>query len=163
MALKVKDLYLVGYNVVAAVLWGLTLFRAVNWCIAVLENGGFQDRESYASFQAQVLPFLIPAQSVALLEIVHSLTRLVSSPILTTTLQVLSRIFVLYGFLIPVHIVHPGVALCVISWSLVEIPRFDLLLITALSQSLALDMLSMLCTYSTKSLISFSGCVIHSL
>jgi very-long-chain (3R)-3-hydroxyacyl-CoA dehydratase len=109
-------LYLVLYNLSAAVLWAFTLFYASDWYLHL--------NMTRAAFETNVLPVLTYAQTLAVLEIFHSLFGIVKSPVVTTTVQVFSRIFVLWGFLRPFSIIHHGVALCVISWALVEIPRY---------------------------------------
>ena len=65
-------------------------------------------------------------QSLALLEVVHSLLFLVRSPVLTTLLQVSSRLFIVWAILYPVppSRAQLGFALCSLSWATVEVPRY---------------------------------------
>jgi len=65
-------------------------------------------------------------QHLALLEIAHSALGLVSSPLLTTIIQVASRLVVLDVFTYPSSSCHDkySLYLMVLSWSCVEIPRY---------------------------------------
>lgn len=76
------------------------------------------------------------SQTAALLEIVHSMLGLVRSPVMTTTLQgilyrfkswlVFSRIMLLWGYANPCPDAQQSwsIKLMVLSWSLVEVPRY---------------------------------------
>ncbi|KNB45488.1 hypothetical protein JH06_3577 [Blastocystis sp. subtype 4] len=65
-------------------------------------------------------------QTMAILEIIHSMLRIVRSPVLTTTLQVFSRIMILWGYANISEAAQQsfGIKLMVLSWSLVEVPRY---------------------------------------
>jgi len=69
---------------------------------------------------------LMAVQSMAILEVVHSLFRLVRSPLFTTVLQVGSRIVILYVYTYwaPECHRHWSLVLMVGSWCLVEVPRY---------------------------------------
>jgi len=66
------------------------------------------------------------AQTLAILELFHSLLGLVRSPFISALLQVGSRLFIVWGitYIAPVSRYHPGFALAAVSWSLVEVPRY---------------------------------------
>ncbi|KNC46125.1 protein tyrosine phosphatase [Thecamonas trahens ATCC 50062] len=66
------------------------------------------------------------AQTMALLEVVHSLIGFVRSPVVTTAMQVASRIVLLWGYTnaFPAAQKHWSLWLMVGSWSLVEVPRY---------------------------------------
>lgn len=76
------------------------------------------------------------AQSLALLELVHSLLGLVRSPFLTALMQVSSRILLVWGILhqVPVARRHSAYTLMVVSWCLAEIPRYGFYTLTLLKQ-----------------------------
>jgi len=64
-------------------------------------------------------------QTAALLEIVHSMVGLVRSPVVTTSMQVSSRIFAIFAInFAPTSQNQWGAGLMIISWSLVEVVRY---------------------------------------
>jgi len=115
--ITMTSLYLTAYNLAAAIGWALVL------------------RTVFISYQAKHTPtvlwshvgdLLVLVQTSAALEMVHSLLRLVRSPFMGTFMQVMSRLFL-------IHVVtlrsteaqaHWSLYLMIVSWSLVEIPRY---------------------------------------
>ena len=83
----IKNLYLFVYNIVLTVGWGYLLFLTVKHNVE-----GKQPEDLYPVIEQPLKLF----QTLAVLEIVHSIVGLVSSPVFTTTLQVWSRIFVVW-------------------------------------------------------------------
>jgi hypothetical protein len=68
---------------------------------------------------------LSQAQFPAVLEIVHAALGLVRSPLFVTSMQVGSRIAAMMGYLgSPLARSHWGCGLMIVSWSLVEVPRY---------------------------------------
>eukprot|EP00274_Cyanoptyche_gloeocystis_P003290 CAMPEP_0196660254 /NCGR_PEP_ID=MMETSP1086-20130531/38842_1 /TAXON_ID=77921 /ORGANISM="Cyanoptyche gloeocystis , Strain SAG4.97" /LENGTH=202 /DNA_ID=CAMNT_0041994577 /DNA_START=140 /DNA_END=748 /DNA_ORIENTATION=+ len=65
-------------------------------------------------------------QTGAIMEVFHSAVGLVRAPVFSTFIQVLSRVGVLWGVahLVPESRETPFFVLMVISWSLVEVPRY---------------------------------------
>lgn len=65
-------------------------------------------------------------QTLALLEVVHSLLRWVRSPLATVAMQVSSRLFVVWGInhFFPNTHTHPAYASMVLSWSFTEVIRY---------------------------------------
>ena len=110
-------IYLMVYNLVAALGWGYLLFKIANGM-----QGGANGKQLWQSIR---LP-LIFVQSSAILEVFHSLLGLVRSPLLPTILQVGSRLFCLWIYMVPSNGAngHWSLYLCVASWALVEIPRY---------------------------------------
>ncbi|KAI3446133.1 hypothetical protein Pfo_002798 [Paulownia fortunei] len=88
--------------------------------VKTLKESGHQ------SVYAAVEKPLILAQSAALLEILHSLTGIVRSPVTATLPQVSSRLYVTWGILysFPEIRTHFFVGSLVISWSITEIIRY---------------------------------------
>lgn len=80
--------YLLAYNGTLLVGWSLILVQLARHYAA----GG-----DAASLYPVVRRLLVVSQSAAVLEIVHALVGLVRSPVFTTTVQVFSRILVLWG------------------------------------------------------------------
>ncbi|KAL3475645.1 tyrosine phosphatase-like protein [Aspergillus californicus] len=94
--------YLLAYNALAFFLWITCTSRTsrllINHSIA---NGLSLDLP--AVFAETYSPLLQTAQSLAILEVLHSLFGLVRAPLLTTAMQVASRLFVVWGILYPFH------------------------------------------------------------
>jgi hypothetical protein len=90
---------------------------------------------TYSSLIAQHTPKMLwtkiglplqVTQTLAVLEVLHSILRLVPSPVVSTFLQVTSRIVLVWGFT-SVSLVarsHWSLYLMVGSWALVEVPRY---------------------------------------
>jgi very-long-chain (3R)-3-hydroxyacyl-CoA dehydratase len=113
----VLDAYLGLYNLGCMASWAYALFLAVG---SLARTGGDLTQVwADASAPAEL------AQWAMLLEVVHALTGAVRSPVFTVFLQVMSRIVAL-----GVVIVSPEVrttwscGLMLLSWSLVEVPRY---------------------------------------
>lgn len=82
------NLYLVAYNGTLAAAWGYVLYLTIT---TVLEGGWTHD-----VYQKVDTP-LKWAQTAAIMEVIHSGTGLVKSPFFTTFIQVLSRLWALWG------------------------------------------------------------------
>ena len=78
-----KDLYLIAYNAGCMAGWGYALVLGV----AALAAGG-----SLSGTWKVMDPFLSIAQWAMFMEIVHAATGAVRSPVMTTFMQVMSRI-----------------------------------------------------------------------
>lgn len=114
--MSLVNLYLVLYNITAALLWTATFILAANHILTV----------GVADYYAVIEDALKLAQTLAVMEIVHSAVGIVRSPLMSTTMQVFSRLFLLWGILHPVEEAQHGIAviLMTLSWSIVEIPRY---------------------------------------
>lgn len=66
----------------------------------------FVDNASPSEFYARVESPLTIVQSAAALEVLHALVGVVRSPVLTTALQVASRLLLVRGFTVPVAACH---------------------------------------------------------
>ncbi|RMD41933.1 hypothetical protein DV735_g3152, partial [Chaetothyriales sp. CBS 134920] len=88
-----KQRYLLVYNAVSLVLWSIITLRAV-LLIPILVTHG----KLHGLFDA-LFPLLKWTQTLALLEILHSLVGLVRASPVTTAMQVTSRLVVLWGVL----------------------------------------------------------------
>uniref|UniRef100_A0A7S1L587 very-long-chain (3R)-3-hydroxyacyl-CoA dehydratase n=1 Tax=Neobodo designis TaxID=312471 RepID=A0A7S1L587_NEODS len=109
--------YLFVYNLASAALWAYVLFLSVT---------SFQEGASPATAWARFSLPLLVVQTAAGLEVVHSMVKLVKSPVFSTALQVASRYGVLwmYTFYFPEAQAHWSLYLMVTSWALVEVPRY---------------------------------------
>lgn len=114
-------LYLVAYNAICCAAWSYVFLLAVtNVCPFTLK-----DTLAKVYDIPNLAPVLIYVQCAAMLEIVHALIGLVRSPVVTTFMQVSSRIAAI------VAIVNSrdaqtqwGAGVMVISWATVEIVRY---------------------------------------
>lgn len=120
------DAYLVVYNLGCMAGWAYALFLAAG---SLARTGGDLTAVwSDASAPAQI------AQWAMLLEIVHALTGAVRSPVFTVFLQVMSRIVALGVALVAPEVQsHWACGLMLISWALVEVPRYAFYLNALLS------------------------------
>ncbi|CCG81038.1 Protein tyrosine phosphatase [Taphrina deformans PYCC 5710] len=110
--------YLVLYNTCEAVLWAAVLARLF-----------FVGRiAGYRAAHDEVSTFLIWVQTSAALEVVHVALGLVPSPLLTTIMQVASRLLLVWGidYLFP-QVTSNSVAFSsmVTAWSITEILRYS--------------------------------------
>jgi len=123
MVSSLKDAYLVLYNASCCLGWALILFKALQHIIfsTVVVT------ESLSSvYSVEGLPETLKiVQSAAILEIFHALAGLVRSPVFVSTLQVGSRIAALFGIVnSPMAQTQFGAGLMILSWALVEVPRY---------------------------------------
>ncbi|GAT26032.1 phosphatase-like protein [Aspergillus luchuensis] len=85
--------YLLLYNAVSLTLWATCTIRGFSQL--------FFSPNTIPQIFTNVYPLLLTTQSLALLEIIHSLLRLVRAPVLTTAMQVASRILLVWGIMYP--------------------------------------------------------------
>uniref|UniRef100_A0A6B2KYF3 very-long-chain (3R)-3-hydroxyacyl-CoA dehydratase n=1 Tax=Arcella intermedia TaxID=1963864 RepID=A0A6B2KYF3_9EUKA len=115
--MSLKKLYLLGFNLVSASGWGYVLFNTAS----ALASGATPD-QLWSKFGST----LILVQSLALLEVVHAKIKLVPSPVLTTLIQVSSRLLLAWA-VSPNSVSaqnHWSLGLMMCSWALVEVPRY---------------------------------------
>ena len=112
-----KQLYLVSYNVVSCLLWASILFEGVHHLLR---------QAPPIAFWNAIDTKLFVTQHLALLEILHSAIGLVGSPLVATTIQVMSRVFMLDAFTYQADECHSDFSLylMVVSWACVEVPRY---------------------------------------
>jgi len=127
MALNPKDIYLVLYNSTLCLGWILLLIQSLRHLFSSTfepsdDSPGISGIYNHAEDGAMILKIV---QSAALLEIVHATVGLVRSPVFITTLQVGSRIAALFAIVnSPWAQVQFGAGQMILSWTLVEIPRY---------------------------------------
>ncbi|KMP08654.1 tyrosine phosphatase [Coccidioides immitis RMSCC 2394] len=83
--------YLLLYNTASFALWSVITLRLFLLLALLVPTGHVA-----ATYNA-LFPLLRVTQSLALLEIVHSLVGIVRAPVITTLMQVASRIVVVWG------------------------------------------------------------------
>jgi len=95
MALKGTDYYLVAYNAFCCAGWAQVLALALDYLYKSYQNDELKIGLESVFFSG-LADYLILVQLAALLEIVHAATGLVRSPVMVTTMQVMSRVVVLF-------------------------------------------------------------------
>jgi len=116
--MSLKKAYLVSYNAICAAGWAFCTIRTV-----ALLAAGAPIRDIYKS----IGDVLMAVQTAMLLEIMHSLLGLVRSPVVTVAIQVLSRIFIVWGHLywVPQCHEHWSLLPLVLSWGITEVVRYQ--------------------------------------
>ncbi|BFZ59494.1 hypothetical protein YB2330_000505 [Saitoella coloradoensis] len=117
-SMGLKSRYLVLYNVISACAWGALLVRVA----ALLYLGG------YKNVHAHVSKFAKWTQTGALLEVLHIAFGLVRSPLITTVIQVASRILLVWGIVHPFPestAISPAYSSMLIAWSVTEVIRYS--------------------------------------
>ncbi|ROW14445.1 hypothetical protein VPNG_03867 [Cytospora leucostoma] len=111
-----KRAYLVAYNALSAVLWSVVLVRTVQ----ALYTGGPK-----AVYPA-VGEWTKWTQTLAALEIVHSLLGVVRAPLSTTAMQVASRFALVWGAVhfYPATALSPAYSSMLLAWSVTEVVRY---------------------------------------
>lgn len=109
--------YLLAYNAACGAGWLFCLIQASLMCYA---------GATYEQVYAYIGPVLLASQTAMLLEIVHSALGLVPSPVGTVAMQVMSRIFIVWGQLYPVPQCQAdwSLGLIVFSWGITEVVRY---------------------------------------
>ncbi|KAL4932691.1 protein tyrosine phosphatase-like domain-containing protein [Aspergillus undulatus] len=93
--------YLLFYNAANFFGWTVLTIRTVRHLINQSVTSRSLIFDIPGIFADTYSPLLQVTQSLALLEILHSLIGIVRAPVVTTTMQVASRIFVVWGVLYP--------------------------------------------------------------
>ena len=110
--------WLVAYNVIQTLGWSYMGIKIVNHFLTNQTNIGlFKEVEM----------FLLIFQTAAILEIVHTLIGIVRSNIVLTTIQVFSRVFIVWGILMTVEESQEciGFAMLLTAWTITEIIRYS--------------------------------------
>ncbi|KAJ5105286.1 Protein-tyrosine phosphatase-like [Penicillium alfredii] len=128
--------YLFAYNTLNLVLWGSCVVYTASQIPFALGLNNLP-----AVFKRTFSPLLLATQSLATLEVLHSLVRLVRAPFLTTAMQVASRLLLVWGIMAPFGgeiVGREGSAQlgdyaylgCVGAWGITEVIRYGFFAIT---------------------------------
>lgn len=114
----VSKSYLVLYNTVQTGGWSYILFQALKYIVKY---------KTLTGLWKICGPSLIIFQTLAALEVIHCILRLVPSNPVVTFVQVASRIFQVWGIMIPIEQVQNSHTLTVtiIAWSITEVVRYS--------------------------------------
>ncbi|KAI3343651.1 tyrosine phosphatase-like protein [Ustulina deusta] len=118
----VKNGYLILYNAVSAVLWLTVLGRVVG--VNVVRGPHF----AYLS----VGEFCKWTQTLAGMEVLHSIFGIVRAPFFTTFMQVFSRYAIVWGItdLFPQLGANPAYSSMLVAWSVTEVIRYSYFALT---------------------------------
>lgn len=112
MPTTVKKLYLFLYNA----------FQWYGWVAILTDRIYSHDSNSLSNIG---LLFLYLFQSLAVLEIIHAVTGLVKANVVTTIVQVVSRVQIIYVMMLcPRAENSPGMVPMITAWGLVEVVRY---------------------------------------
>ena len=109
--------YLFVYNVVSLLGWAYCLFFTLQ---------SFAQGRSAGQLWEDIGVVLTYTQSLAGMEILHSLFRFVRSPLLSTFIQVMSRVLIVWYYMVPAEACHHhwSLYLMVTSWCIIEVVRY---------------------------------------
>ncbi|KAF1933288.1 PTPLA-domain-containing protein [Didymella exigua CBS 183.55] len=141
-----KHTYLLAYNAVSAALWVGVLYKTVtigtHEVQAARKAGSFFGRNDLQSAAAGLASGRVYAeleehtrlvQSLAGLEVLHSLFGIVRAPLLTTLMQVASRFLLVWGiaYNFPATTQHsPAYSTMLLAWSFTEVVRYSYFVFT---------------------------------
>ncbi|ORE09777.1 PTPLA-domain-containing protein [Rhizopus microsporus var. microsporus] len=110
--------YLLSYNQVSFLGWFWILYLTVSEL--------YQKQGDYQGVFDLVWPSLSYVQTAALFEVLHSVLGFVRAPIMTTLMQVASRLFLVWGvnYFVPEIHTHWSFSTMVIAWSIAECTRY---------------------------------------
>ncbi|OCK74535.1 PTPLA-domain-containing protein [Lepidopterella palustris CBS 459.81] len=115
---SLKTTYLLSYNFVSAILWLTILGRVVLLSVAGGAEEVYKSTEMFARL----------TQTVAVLEVMHSLFGIVRAPVTTTLMQVASRLLLVWGigYNFPqTTATSPAYASMLVAWSFTEVVRYS--------------------------------------
>nr|AXF92439.1 (3R)-3-hydroxyacyl-CoA dehydratase [Aurantiochytrium sp. PKUSW7] len=115
--MSAAKMYLIAYNLASCAGWAYVWVEVAK----AIMNGA-----SAAQLWQESSNVLAVVQSLAALEVLHSIIRLVKSPVMTVLMQVSSRLLVLWLYTWPASACHShwSLLLMVGSWASVEVPRY---------------------------------------
>jgi len=116
--MRPAQVYLFIYNAVQVLGWSIILMKTID---------GLFHGYTYARLYASVAFELQIFQTAAVLEILHTLVGIVRSPIGTTTMQVYSRVMVVWPVLHTVSDARNsiGLPMLLLAWSITEVIRYS--------------------------------------
>jgi very-long-chain (3R)-3-hydroxyacyl-CoA dehydratase len=128
--------YLFTYNTLNLLAWGTCVVYTASLLPANVSNQTLPK-----VFGQTFSPLLLATQSLALLEVVHSIVGLVRAPFMTTAMQVSSRLLLVWGIMAQFggEIVGAGQDTqlgdyaylgCVFAWGITEVIRYGFFAIT---------------------------------
>ncbi|ODA79982.1 hypothetical protein RJ55_02940 [Drechmeria coniospora] len=109
--------YLVLYNILSATAWSVILGRTVALCVLRGPQVVYEDIGEWTKW----------TQTVAIVEILHSLLGVVRAPVFTTLMQVSSRLLLVWAIVdsFPFLAFSPFYSSMLIAWSVTEVIRYS--------------------------------------
>ncbi|KAH7083522.1 tyrosine phosphatase-like protein [Paraphoma chrysanthemicola] len=139
-----KNTYLLAYNAVSAALWAGVLYKTTtigaNEVIAASKNGWFTSGEGpldalqkglgSGKVYDELEEYTRLTQSLAGLEVLHSILGIVRAPLLTTLMQVASRFLLVHLIASPYAFpatarTSPAYSTMLLAWSITEVIRYS--------------------------------------
>ncbi|OBZ87404.1 Very-long-chain (3R)-3-hydroxyacyl-CoA dehydratase PASTICCINO 2 [Choanephora cucurbitarum] len=116
---NMKEWYLLSYNQVSFGGWG--------WILLLTITQLYNTEGDYTKVFDVVWPALSYVQTAALFEVLHSLLGWVRAPVMTTAMQVASRLFLVWGvnYIVPEIHTHWSFTTMIIAWSIAELVRYS--------------------------------------
>ena len=117
--MMMREIYLFTYNAVCIIGWSTILYY---WVLNLIKA----EKLDGLSLWKDIEVVLKSTQTLALLEVLHAITGIVRSPVVSTLAQVSTRMFCLWGvshFFVEARS-HWSFELMIFSWALVEVPRY---------------------------------------
>lgn len=115
-----KRQYLISYNAISAALW----FGVLAQVLLIAPSQGLESGKVYEGLER----YARLTQSLAGLEILHSLVGLVRAPLFTTLMQVSSRLLLVWGiaYNFPQTTKYsPAYSTMLVAWSVTEVVRYS--------------------------------------
>ncbi|KAF1968177.1 PTPLA-domain-containing protein, partial [Bimuria novae-zelandiae CBS 107.79] len=115
-----KRAYLIAYNAISATLW----FGVLAQVVLLAAREGVESGKVYAGLER----YTRVTQSLAGLEVVHSLLGVVRAPLFTTAMQVASRLLLVWGiaYNFPQTTKYsPAYSSMLLAWSVTEVIRYS--------------------------------------
>ncbi|KAH9903648.1 protein tyrosine phosphatase-like protein [Xylariomycetidae sp. FL2044] len=128
-----KNAYLILYNAVSATLWLVVLGRVAGANLLAVRGGGGGGPQLVYPTAGEFCKW---TQTLAGMEVLHSLFGIVRAPLLTTLMQVFSRYAIVWGVtdLFPgLATVSPWYTSMLVAWSVTEVIRYSYFALTLLS------------------------------
>nr|CAB3251721.1 very-long-chain (3R)-3-hydroxyacyl-CoA dehydratase 2-like [Phallusia mammillata] len=113
----IAQAWLIMYNVAMTAGWLVIGLGIVNH---------FYKHRTHKGLYRQVEKQLLFFQTAAIFEIIHAATGIVRSNVMLTTMQVFSRVGIVWGVIQPVAQVHntEGIPMLMVAWTITEIIRY---------------------------------------
>ncbi|KAF2681581.1 PTPLA-domain-containing protein [Lentithecium fluviatile CBS 122367] len=124
-----KRQYLISYNAISAALWFGVLGRVAMWGYhGSLYKGGWLSEGANEGVYEASERYTRLTQTLAVMEVVHSFIGVVRAPVLTTLMQVASRLLLVWGiaYNFPQTTKNsPAYTTMLLAWSVTEVIRYS--------------------------------------
>lgn len=114
---SIAKLYLFVYNIIQFVGWSYGLVQVLTY---IAKRGDYKDVWLHVRYSVSIF------QTLQLIEVIHCIVKLVPSNAFQTFIQIVSRLVVVWGILLPVVESRNsiGVPMLLMAWSIAELTRY---------------------------------------